>query len=132
MSAGPIGDRTKPVVQARVERQAPPSPASTAAQPVWSAATTAAAAKYIAEREQKRLQGFDIPAHRLYSGEEGSVRYGGLRAMNGEQFALLVRADGVIVLPVSPVDAQRLRKMRVGRELTLAPGGRIGARRRRL
>ena len=45
---------------------------------------------YIAEREEKRLKGIDIPQHRHYrQGDEGQAAYAGTRQVGGQSLSLI-------------------------------------------
>ncbi|MDX6018613.1 TraI/MobA(P) family conjugative relaxase [Shewanella indica] len=87
----------------------------------------AAAAKYIAEREAKRLKGFDIPKHCRYNGEVGAFSYAGSRNIEGYSLALLKRGDGddVLVVPVDPATARRVKRVSIGESVTVNAKGSI-------
>lgn len=88
-----------------------------------------AAQTYIAEREGKRAEGFDIPKHRLYtSGDDGVATYAGVRRIEGQHLALLRRGEEVIVLPVNEATARRIQRKKVGDQVTLGAGGAITTR----
>ncbi|EKF73381.1 conjugal transfer relaxase TraI [Alcanivorax hongdengensis A-11-3] len=82
-----------------------------------------AADKYIAEREAKRLKGFDIPKHSRYTNQDGAVTYGGTRNVQGQSLALLNRGDEVLVLPIDKATAQRMKRVRIGEAVTVTPQG---------
>ncbi|HGS4477197.1 TPA: TraI/MobA(P) family conjugative relaxase [Vibrio cholerae] len=84
---------------------------------------TNAADKYIAEREAKRLKGFDIPKHSRYTNQDGAVTYGGTRNVQGQALALLNRGDEVLVLPIDKATAQRMKRVRIGEAVTVTPQG---------
>ncbi|ENL6751081.1 relaxase/mobilization nuclease domain-containing protein [Vibrio cholerae] len=84
---------------------------------------TNAADKYIAEREAKRLKGFDIPKHSRYTNQDGAVTYGGTRNVQGQSLALLNRGDEVLVLPIDKATAQRMKRVRIGEAVTVTPQG---------
>lgn len=84
---------------------------------------TNAADKYIAEREVKRLKGFDIPKHSRYTNQDGAVTYGGTRNVQGQSLALLNRGDEVLVLPIDKATAQRMKRVRIGEAVTVTPQG---------
>lgn len=84
---------------------------------------TSAADKYIAEREAKRLKGFDIPNHSRYTNQDGAVTYGGTRNVQGQSLALLNRGDEVLVLPIDKATAQRMKRVRIGEAVTVTPQG---------
>lgn len=84
------------------------------------------AQKYVAEREEKRLKGFDIPKHRRYnSTDKGQYEYAGQRKSGDETLALLKRDDEIVVMPVSDYTARRLSNLKVGESVTLTPSGSV-------
>ncbi|WP_275099897.1 TraI/MobA(P) family conjugative relaxase [Sedimenticola hydrogenitrophicus] len=85
----------------------------------------AAAAKYITEREAKRLKGFDIPKHCRYNGEAGAFSYAGSRNIEGHTLALLKRGDDVLVVPVDPATARRIKRVSIGESVTINAKGSI-------
>ena len=89
----------------------------------------AAAKKYIAEREQKRLNGFDISKHYLYNAEGGSsasLTFAGIRKVDDHQLALLSDPDGAIgVYPVDKASAQRLSRVKIGEPVELTNKGTV-------
>lgn len=98
-----------------------------------SPAQLAAAHRYIAEREEKRLHGIDIPKHALYNECAGVILYAGLRRVEGQTLALLKHGEGdgesgedkVMVLPVDAATARRLSRVALGDPLTVTPRGSI-------
>lgn len=83
----------------------------------------AAANKYVAEREAKRLGGFDITKHSSYNGE--SIReatYSGVRNVDGQHLALVKHADRIAVVPVDEKTAQRLSRLKLGEPLSVSAG----------
>jgi hypothetical protein len=85
-----------------------------------------AAENYIAEREEKRMKGINIPLHRNYKqGDEGSTSYAGTRQVGGHSLALLKKGDDMIVMPVDEATANRISRIKVGDKLTLNPDGSI-------
>jgi hypothetical protein len=85
-----------------------------------------AAAKYIAERAEKRALGFDIPNIELYTlGPERAFKFAGLRTIDGVSLALLTKGGSVEVLPVDAQAAQRLKRVRVGNEITVTEHGTV-------
>jgi hypothetical protein len=85
-----------------------------------------AAAKYIAERAEKRAIGFDIPNIELYTlGPERAFKFAGLRTIDGVSLALLTKGGSVEVLPVDAQAAQRLKRVRVGNEITVTEHGTV-------
>jgi hypothetical protein len=86
----------------------------------------AAARKYIAEREQKRLSGFDIPKHVGYTeGKDRAAVYVGTRQVDGQALALLKHGDEVQVLPVDDATARRLKRVPVGTQVGVTSKGAI-------
>lgn len=91
------------------------------------AAQRAAADSYIAEREEKRLGGIDIPKHTVYDRCASVISFAGIRNVEGQALALLKRgdADDVMVLPVDQATARRLSRVAVGDPVTVTPRGSI-------
>jgi methyl coenzyme M reductase gamma subunit len=85
----------------------------------------AAAKKYIGEREQKRLNIYDIPKHSLYNGQNGAATYVGTRNVDDHVLALLKQDDEIIVLPIDQPMAKCLKHVRVGSLVTVTPKGSI-------
>ena len=90
-------------------------------------AQLAAADKYIAEREDRRLKLVDIPKHTLYNECAGVIYFAGVRNVEGQTLALLKRgdADAVMVLPIDQATARRLSRVAVGDPITVTPRGSI-------
>lgn len=85
-----------------------------------------AADRYIAEREEKRLRGMtDILAHSRYTAGRGTLAFAGTRKVDGQTLALLQRDESVMVLPVSEVAAQRLKRVPRGAAVTVTARGSI-------
>jgi len=84
-----------------------------------------AADKYIAEREEKRLKGLEIPKHVRYSEGKGEVQYAGTRLIEGQSLALLRHGDEVLVLPIDAATAQRIKRLAVGEPVTVIAQGSI-------
>lgn len=79
--------------------------------------------KFIAERESKRAKGLDVPAHRLHSdADRGAAAYAGTREIDGQYLALLKKGDQVLVLPIDAATASRMKRLRVGDQVTTAQG----------
>jgi hypothetical protein len=93
----------------------------------------AAAERYIAEREQKRLQGLAVPSHAPYHAGQGALRYAGTRTVAGQPLALLQATEAVLVLPIDAATARRLQRLAIGAALTVTPQGaiKLGTPRRR-
>lgn len=102
-------------------------------------AQRAAAVRYIAEREEKRQKGIDIPKCALYDGRAGVILFAGLRTVDGQPLALLRPgggatsgnagaeggADVVLVLPVDAATARRLSRVPRGDAVSVSPHGTI-------
>lgn len=83
-----------------------------------------AARKYITEREEKRVKGFDIPKHRLYNqSDDGPATFAGVRQIEGQSMALLKRDEEVLVLPVNEATARRMKRMKLGDQVTATAKG---------
>lgn len=109
-------------------RRPVPRPGVTAAAPVRDAA-----GRYIAEREEKRLQGIPIPRHSRYSRCENgpaAFLFAGLRRVDDEPLALLRKGEEIMVLPIDESTARRLGRTPLGESLTVTPSGAIKARSR--
>lgn len=83
----------------------------------------AAADKYIAERMEKKAQGFDIQNHARYNDGDGTLSYAGLRRVDNCSLALLRRGDTTLVLPVDPQTASRLQRLALGDDVAVTPRG---------
>ena len=82
--------------------------------------------KYIAEREEKRLRGINLPMHRRYSeGDAGTLSFAGLRRVDGTALLLLKRDDVVCVLPVDEPMAARLQRLSIGDAVSVGESGSI-------
>jgi hypothetical protein len=89
---------------------------------------SAAAAKYVLEREQRRLTSFDIPKHNQYTFDNDvTAEFGGIRRIDGQVLALVKRADEISVVPIDESTARRLRRIVIGAPITLKTDGRITA-----
>lgn len=94
----------------------------------WAGLTAAQAAadKYIAEREEKRLKGFDILKHKRYNrNDEGTATYAGSRQIDGQSLALLKRGEEIMVLPIDAATTRRMKRLAVGDAVTVTPQGSI-------
>ena len=78
--------------------------------------------KYIAEREQKRLSGLDIPKHCRYFYSEDPLTYAGTRNVDGQMLTLLKRGNTIMVLPIDQPTARRLKRLAVGDAVTVTKG----------
>lgn len=81
--------------------------------------------KYIAEREGKRLKGFDIPKHSRYTAGDGVLSFAGVRNVEGHILALVKRGDDVLVVPIDQTTANRLKRVAVGDTVSITPEGSI-------
>ncbi|MDD4616394.1 MAG: relaxase/mobilization nuclease domain-containing protein [Alphaproteobacteria bacterium] len=94
--------------------------------PAGIAAATAAVNKYIAERNQKRLEIFDIPKHLPFRGEDsGTASFAGIRRIDGVTMAVLKRGENNFVLPVDAPTEARLKKRSIGEEVVVLPSGAV-------
>lgn len=85
-----------------------------------------AARQYVAEREEKRTKGFDIPKHRIYNqADDGPATFEGLRQVEGQSMALLKRGDDFLVLPINEATARRMKRMKLGDPVTANATGAI-------
>lgn len=85
---------------------------------------TGIADRYIAEREQKRVNGFDIPKHAHYTAlNAGAAAYAGTRRINGHPLALLRQGDQVMVLEVDEATARRLGRLPLGAQVGVSAQG---------
>lgn len=114
-------------VKATPQPEPAPRRGVSGAAPKFSPEALAAADKYIAEREQKRLKGFDIPEHSRYNQNASVLLYAGVRNIEGQSLALLRRDDSesIMVLPVDQATARRLSRIAVGDPVSLTPKGSI-------
>jgi len=85
----------------------------------------AAMDNYIAEREAKRLKGFDIPKHSRYTDGIGALTFAGIRNVEGHTLALLKRDESVMVLPIDQSTARRLSRIAIGDSVSVTPRGSI-------
>jgi hypothetical protein len=119
--AGPAritGSAIQPGAQASTRS----NPAATTNRPL----TTGAADRYIAEREQKRVNGFDIPKHARYTSlNAGAAAYAGTRWIDGHALALLRQGDAVMVLEIDEATARRLRHLPLGAQVGVNAQGAI-------
>ena len=84
-----------------------------------------AADKYIAEREGKRAEGFDIPKHLRYTAGDGDLAFAGVRNVDGCPLALLKRDEVLCVLPIDQSTARRLSRVSIGDAVTVTPWGAV-------
>jgi len=81
------------------------------------------AEKYIAEREAKRLAGFDIPKHKPYTQIAGPGEFAGLRVIDGKPLALVKRNDEIEVVAIDDLAAARLQRLSLGTRISIDPSG---------
>jgi hypothetical protein len=103
-------------------------PAHALRRPVFGSGLTnaalAAADKYIAEREAKRSQGFDISKHIPYNSSSGELAFAGVRNVEGHTLVLLKQGtDTVLVAPVDAATAQRLSRLKIGDPVSVTARG---------
>jgi len=129
-SPGSTGDARKTSgtqPEREAEKEAGISPVST--KNIHTSSKTrqlSAAEKYVIEREQKRVNGFDIPKHKLYTfSEDISAEFVGLRRIDAQALALLRLGDGIAVLPVDDATAQRLKRLPRGQTVTVTAAGTV-------
>jgi hypothetical protein len=85
-----------------------------------------AADQYINEREQKRLNKFDILIHRRYNDADAGVSaFAGVRRIDGQSLALLKLDNEILVMPVDEKTAGRLGRLSMGSQVTCAGMGLI-------
>ena len=90
------------------------------------ALATGAADRYITEREQKRVNGFDIPKHARYTSlNAGAAAYAGTRWIDGHALALLRQGDAVMVLEIDEATSRRLRHLPLGAQVGVNAKGAI-------
>lgn len=93
----------------------------------------AAAEKYIAEREAKRLKGIDIFQHRLFNKDDvGAFEFAGIRTIDSQNLVLLKSAKEIIVYPVDEKTVARIKKLSIGDDITMTNKGISFNRGRRL
>jgi hypothetical protein len=84
------------------------------------------AEQYIAEREEKRQRGLDVPKHEKYpGGEEGTFEFAGIRNVGGQALALLKNeeSDTVFVRPVDQDTAEKLKRIGIGDKVNVTQDG---------
>jgi len=91
--------------------------------------TQSPSGKYIAEREQKRLNAFDIPKHARYTPlDAGTASYAGIRRVDDRALALLRQGERVMVLEVDDATAQRLKRLPLGVRVEVSARGAVKAK----
>jgi hypothetical protein len=83
------------------------------------------AEQYIAEREEKRQRGLDVPKHEKYRDEEGTFEFAGIRNVGGQALALLKNeeSDTVFVRPVDQDTAEKLKRIGIGDKVNVTQDG---------
>jgi hypothetical protein len=84
------------------------------------------AEQYIAEREEKRQRGLDVPKHEKYrDGEEGTFEFAGIRNVGGQALALLKNeeSDTVFVRPVDQDSVEKLKRIGIGDKVNVTQDG---------
>lgn len=90
---------------------------------------SAAADRYITEREQKRINGFDIPKHARYTASNaGPATYAGTRRVDGQALALLRQGEQVMVLDIDEATARRLKRLALGAQVRVSAKGAVKAK----
>ena len=82
----------------------------------------APADKYIAEREQKRLSGLDIPKHCIYFDSKGPLVYAGTRSVDAQKLALLKSRNTIMVLPIDQQIARHIKRLAIGDAISVTKG----------
>ena len=85
----------------------------------------AAAERYIAERDEKRARGINVPKHILYNGQKLEATFQGVRNIDGQALALLNHGEQIMVKPVDRATAQRLSKVSIGKSVSVTQTGSI-------
>lgn len=87
-------------------------------------AALSAADKYIAEREAKRAQGFDISKHIPYNHSPSELAFAGVRSVEGHTLVLLKRTDeSLMVAPVDAATVRRLSRLKIGDPVAVTERG---------
>ena len=97
-------------------------------EPFRMTGTVDAAGKYIAEREEKRLKGIDIPRHSIFDHDkdtDGPASFAGIRWVDGKALALLRCGEEMKVLPVDDTAAERLQRLTIGTAVKVTGQGTI-------
>lgn len=85
----------------------------------------AAVDKYIAEREEKRLKGFDIPKHLHYYKSGDTLTFTGIRNIDGLPMTLLKSGDNIMVFPIDKATVNRLSRIAIGDPVSVTQKGSI-------
>lgn len=93
---------------------------------VVAIASAQAMHKYIIEREQKRLKGFDIPKHKAFTFTHAvTAVYAGIRRVDGQVLAVIKVNQEMMVLPVDDSAARRLKRVAIGHQLQVSANGTV-------
>lgn len=89
-----------------------------------------AAARYIAERSQKREKGIDILPHRHYAeGDAGELSFAGLREIDGKSLMLLQTPSEMLVLPIIDENmVRRCQRLSIGNMVDVTAHGLLHGR----
>jgi len=122
----PDAEQARPAAPA-IPLAAPTRPAETPATATRQASprVTKAVDQYIAEREEKRLAGFDIPKHKPYTRIAGNGEFAGLRTVDGKPLALVKRNDEIEVVAIDDTAVERLKRLAIGARVSIDPTGAI-------
>jgi hypothetical protein len=98
-----------------------------------SLSTEDAAARYIAERQEKRDKGINILPHRRYTeSDAGKLSFAGLREINGKSLMLLQTPSEMLVLPIDGDMVYRCQRMSLGNMIDVTAHGLLRSRGRGL
>ncbi|MCG7556062.1 TraI/MobA(P) family conjugative relaxase [Pseudoalteromonas sp. Of11M-6] len=78
---------------------------------------------YISERNEKRKKLFDIPLHQRYTEDvKGTLIFSGIRNVDSESLLLIKQKgeDYIYVKPVSKKEVGRLRRLKLGSEISIS------------
>jgi len=70
----------------------------------------------------------DIPEHRLFSGEHGTLIFAGIRQVEGQRLILVRDGDDMLVLPTDARNAARAGKLAIGAKIDIASDGAVKSR----
>jgi hypothetical protein len=91
------------------------------------------AARYIAERQEKRDKGINILPHRRYTeSDAGKLPFAGLREINGKSLMLLQTQTEMLVLPIDADMAHRCQHLSIGSIVDVTAHGLMRSRGRRM
>ncbi|MDF7677042.1 relaxase/mobilization nuclease domain-containing protein [Neisseriaceae bacterium ESL0693] len=81
--------------------------------------------KYIAEREEKRLKGFDIPKHSRYTAGDEALLFAGIRNVEGQPLALVKRGSDILIMPIDQATVNSLKRIAIGDAISITLKGSI-------